>query len=251
MRVTALTTFDEFARVAGEDPAVVGLVLIGSQAHEGLVTQYSDHDLWVILADGAASDLQSLHGYRSARLDLVVISLSQFRTAGMPGFARYALARSRVVLDRLDGEITAIITAKQRFGEAESRDLVAAHLGEYLNLLYRSAKSYRDGLMLAYRLDAAESIGPALDLLFAMDRRPRPYNKYLEWELANFPLLGWDTTALLETIGAINATGDVGLQHRFFEQIASKVRDFGLGAELDEWSDELEPVLPAATDTPA
>jgi hypothetical protein len=38
-------TYQAFVSLAAADPAVVGLVLKGSQAHEGMVTRYSDHDL--------------------------------------------------------------------------------------------------------------------------------------------------------------------------------------------------------------
>lgn len=245
MTEAASLTYGEFTRIAENDPAVVGLVLIGSQAHDGLVTEHSDHDLWVILADEAASGLQRLHGHRNALLDLVVVSLSQFRAAGMPGFARYALARSRVVLDRLGGEITAIIAAKRRLGEQEARDLAAGFLDAYVNLLYRSLKNHRDGHLLASRLDAAEGVGSLLDLLFAMDRRPRPYNKYLEWELARYPLPGWETAALLEDVGAIVATGDVELQRRMFAQVEAKARAAGLGTVLDGWGDDLALMHPS------
>ena len=48
-------TYDAFVELAAADPAVVGLVLKGSRAHEGMITEYSDHDLYVVLADGAAT----------------------------------------------------------------------------------------------------------------------------------------------------------------------------------------------------
>jgi hypothetical protein len=245
MTLDAALTFDAFAATAAADPAVVGLVLIGSQAHDGLVTPHSDHDLWVILADDATSDLRRLHGRRSALLDLVVITLSQFKAAGMPGFARYALARGRVVLDRLDGEIAAIIAAKQRLGEREAHDLAAGFLDDYVNLLYRSLKNHRDGHRLASRLDASDSVGSALDLLFALDRRPRPYNKYLEWELATYPLPGWDTGDLLALIGSVVTTGDPEVQRRLFAQIEAKARDSGFGEVLDEWGEDLALLHPA------
>jgi hypothetical protein len=38
------------------------------------------------------------------------------------------------------------------------------------------------------------------------DRRPRPYNKYLAWELGRFPLPGWESAALLDVWG-----GDLSL----------------------------------------
>ncbi|MCX2185067.1 hypothetical protein KV205_31830 [Streptomyces sp. SKN60] len=116
-------TYEEFVRLATADPAVVGLVLKGSQAHEGMPTAHSDHDLYVVLADGAPSDLTRFAGHRTPELDLVVMLLSAFRAVGMPGFERYGLARARVVLDRLDGEIAAILAAKAVLTEAESARL--------------------------------------------------------------------------------------------------------------------------------
>ncbi|HTX28451.1 MAG TPA: hypothetical protein VME19_15685 [Streptosporangiaceae bacterium] len=91
-------TYQAFLSLAAADPAVVGLVLKGSQAHEGMVTRYSDHDLYVILADGARTDLTRFAGHRTRELDLVVISLAEFRDARTPEFERYALARPRSCL---------------------------------------------------------------------------------------------------------------------------------------------------------
>ena len=193
-------TYNAFAEVAAADPAVVGLVLKGSQAHEGMTTGHSDHDLYVVLADGAATDLTGFAGHRSPDLDLVIVSLAEFRAAGMPGFERYALARARVVLDRLDGGIARILAAKARLEADEAFRACEEWLDAYANSLYRCVKNDRDGHPLAARLDAADSIRFLLELLFALDRRPRPYNKYLEWELTRYPLPGWDTGRLLGAV---------------------------------------------------
>lgn len=239
-------TYDDFFRLAAADPAVVGLVLIGSQAHEGLATGLSDHDLWVVLADGAATGLERFRDHRTALLDLVFVTLAQFRGAGMPGFCRYALARGRVALDRLDGEVAATLAAKRRFAPDEAFKLAAEHLDDYANSLYRSLKNGRDGFALASRLDAADSIGSLFELLFAMDRRPRPYNKYLEWELARHPLPDWDTGALLDAVGRIAATADPGVQRRLFAEVAAKAREAGHGDVLDAWGADLDLMRPQA-----
>jgi hypothetical protein len=107
-------TYDAFVELAAADSAVVGLVLKGSQAHEGMITQHSDYDLYVVLANGATTALTQFTGHRTPELDLVILSLDEFRAAGMPGFERYALARARIVLDRLDGGIAQILDAKAR-----------------------------------------------------------------------------------------------------------------------------------------
>ncbi|MFJ8788600.1 hypothetical protein [Streptomyces sp. NPDC102462] len=236
--------YDAFIERAATDPAVVGLVLKGSWAHDGMTTEHSDHDLYVVLADGAATELTRFAGHRSPELDLVVVSLDEFRAAGMPGFERYALARARIVLDRLDGGIAHILADKARLTTDEASRTARAWLDAYANSLYRSVKNDRDGHPLAARLDAADSIRYLLELLFALDRRPRPYNKYLEWELARFPLPGWDTGMLLAAVEHIAATGDVPTQRRLFAQVEPTARQAGHGTVLDAWDKDLNLMRP-------
>ncbi|MFI0243150.1 hypothetical protein [Streptomyces sp. NPDC016845] len=237
-------TYDAFVELAATDPAVVGLVLKGSRAHEGMTTKHSDHDLYVVLADHATTNLTRFTGHRTPELDLVVLSLDEFRAAGMPGFERYALARAQVVLDRLDGAITQILAEKARLDTDEAFREADESLDAYANSLYRSVKNDRDGHTLAARLDAADSIRALLDLLFALNRRPRPYNKYLEWELARFPLPGWDIGTLLGAADRIAGTGDVSVQRRLFAQVEAEARQAGHGAVLDAWGEDLHLMRP-------
>src|SRR5690606_14954769 len=90
---------------------------------------------------------------------------------------------------------------------------------------------------------------PELEFLFALHRRPRPYNKYLEWELARYPLPGWDTGVLLHAVGRISAAGDVSLQRRVFARVEQAARDAGHGEVLDAWGDGLDLMRPQATDS--
>ncbi|MGW5418718.1 hypothetical protein [Streptomyces sp. NPDC003943] len=229
--------FAEFVAEAASDPAVVGLVLKGSRAHDGMTTSHSDHDLYVILDDDAASELAALDGYRSARLDLVVTTLERFRRPA--DWERYAIARSRVLLDRRDGEVARIVSAMGRLGAEDAFRSGAALLDAYANALYRSVKNHRDGDALAGHLDAAASVGFLLDLLFALACRPRPYNKYLAWELDRFPLPGWESSALLDTVTRITATGEVAPQQRLFARVEAAARAAGHGAVLDAWGEDL------------
>lgn len=233
-------TYDAFVELAAADPAVVGLVLKGSRAHDGMTTDHSDHDLYVVLADGAATTLTRFTGHRTAELDLVIVSVDEFRAAGMPGFERYALARARIVLDRLDGGIAEILADKARLDADQASRDAGQWLDAYANSLYRSVKNDRDGHALAARLDAADSIRFLLELLFALDRRPRPYNKYLEWELARFPLPDWDTGSLLDAVERISGTGDVSAQRRLFARVEALARRAGHGAVLDAWGEDLD-----------
>ena len=61
-------------------------------------------------------------------------------------------------------------------------------LDGYVNMAYRALKSDRDGRALERRLDAAESVHWWLDVVFTLEGRVRPYNKYLAWELREHPL---------------------------------------------------------------
>lgn len=237
-------SYEAFVDLATADPAVVGLVLKGSRAHQGMTTQYSDHDLYVVLADGATTDLKRFAGHRSPELDLVVLSLTAFRAAGMPGFERYALARAHIVLDRLDGGLARILADKARLDADEAFRAADEWLDAYANSLYRSVKNARDGHALGSRLDAADSIRSLLELLFSLDRRPRPYNKYLEWELARFPLPGWETAQLLDIAGLISSTGDVPTQRRLFARVETVAREAGHGAVLDAWGEDLNVMRP-------
>ncbi|MGW0917125.1 hypothetical protein ACWD1Z_36300 [Streptomyces sp. NPDC002784] len=237
-------TYDTFVELATADPAVVGLVLKGSQAHDGMVTPYSDHDLYVVVADDARTELTRYAGHRSAELDLVIVTLTEFRGPGTPGGERYALARAQIVLDRLDGDIARILAGKAHLSADEAFQDASGWLDAYANALYRSVKNHRDGQALAARLDAADSIRFLLELLFALDRRPRPYNKYLEWELARHPLPGWNIDVLLRAVDRISATGDVARQRHLFALVETAAREAGHGAVLDAWGDDLDLMRP-------
>ncbi|MET9825146.1 hypothetical protein ABZ038_26685 [Streptomyces sp. NPDC006349] len=241
-------TYETFLARAVADPDVVGLVLKGSHAHDGTVTRHSDHDLYVVLADDADSSLTGLDGLRSAALDLVVVTVAEFHR--LDGFERYAIARGRVLLDRLDGRIARMVAAKGRLGAVEARRVAAARLDAYANAHYRSLKNTRDGHPLAARLDTGDGVGFLLELLFALDRRPRPYNKYLAWELERFPLPGWDTRALLATLERVTATGEVDVRRELFGRVEAVAREAGHGRTLDAWGEDLRLMRPGTWPRP-
>ncbi|MGC5010726.1 hypothetical protein ACLQ2R_08185 [Streptosporangium sp. DT93] len=117
-------------------------------------------------------------------------------------------------------------------------------LDAYANSLYRSVKNDRDGHPLAALLDAADSVRFLLELLFALDRRSRPYNRYLEWELARHPLPGWDAAVLLDAVRRVSGTGDVPLQRSLFARVEATARRAGHGAVLDAWGEDLDLMRP-------
>ncbi|MFC6060283.1 hypothetical protein ACFP50_34255, partial [Streptomyces pratens] len=126
----------------------------------------------------------------------------------------------------------------------ESPKNASGRLDAYANSLYRSVKNHRDGQALAARLDAADSIRFLLELLFALDRRPHPYNKYLQWELDRHPLPGWDTDVLLHAVDRISATGDASPQQHLFTLVETAAREAGHGEVLDAWGEDLDLMRP-------
>lgn len=244
MTETQPLTYADTVRIAEADPAVVGLFLIGSNAMEGMTTENSDHDLFVITAAGATTELARHHGLRSRFLDLNVLPIDEL--PNVPEYVRYAFARSRVVLDRTGGELTAFLEAKGRLDPQQAFDHADELIDAYANSLFRSVKNHRDGRALASRLDAADSVGYLLELLFTLECRPRPYNKCLEWELERHPLQGWETATLLDTISRILATGDTDIQRGLFAEVEPKARKAGHDKILDEWGDDLILMRPRA-----
>jgi hypothetical protein len=55
-------TYEQLFNRTVADPAVVGLVLKGSRAHEDLITECSDHDRYVVKAEGSDTRLWDLDG---------------------------------------------------------------------------------------------------------------------------------------------------------------------------------------------
>ncbi|MFG1873879.1 hypothetical protein ACGFIV_03455 [Sphaerisporangium sp. NPDC049003] len=228
------------ARVSA-DPAVAGAVLSGSQARQGMATHRSDYDVYLITADGGAATQER----RDSRLDVVVMSLEEFRTHAMPGsgweWNRYSFTHARVLKDRADGLIGELVSVKGSLSPEEAHQTAAASLGAFVNAAYRWLKNHRDGRATEARLDAAESIPYLLTCVFALHRRVRPYNKYLGWELRHHPLgpLPWSHDELLPLLEAVLSHASPQAARRLFLDLEPLARAAGHGSELDAWGEDL------------
>jgi hypothetical protein len=105
-----------------------------------------------------------------------------------------------------------------------------------INSLYRSLKNLRDGRPLAGHLDAADSIGPLLQFLFAIDGRVRPFSKYLESDIRERPLAIRD---VLDRIRPILERGDRSAQHDLFMAVEGVARTTGYGEVVDSWQPDV------------
>lgn len=222
------------------DADIVGMVLSGSQAREGMATARSDHDIYLVTADGAAPTWQSV---RSAELDLTWLPHSAFRAYALPGhpaeWDRYAFVHAKVLVDKAD--ITSIVARKAGLTASESRRTTLAAMDAYVNSGYRAAKSRRDGRPFAAHLDAVESIQHALTVMFAVHQRVRPYNKYLAWELERDPLPGWPAGEVLPALENIVRQDNVRSGRWLFGTVEVALTRIGwFQAVADSWGSDLE-----------
>ena len=119
------------------------------------------------------------------------------------GWNRYAFRHAKVLVDKLDGEIGAIVDSKRTLPEDAAPAIAAAALDAYVNSTYRSLKAHRLGEVIGAHLDAAEAASHLLDALFALRGRVRPWSKYLRWELELEPLgagAAWRADVFLERL---------------------------------------------------
>jgi hypothetical protein len=86
-----------------------------------------------------------------------------------------------------------------------------------------------------------ESVPPFLTALFAVHERVRPFNRYLGWELATFPLGDelWRANALLPRLEAIVATGALAAQKSLFADVEALARQHGLGDVVESWGPDV------------
>jgi predicted nucleotidyltransferase len=176
-----------------EDSAIIGIILAGSAARR-MATEHSDVDV-IVVRDEAESAREVK---RSSAIDEIPMTLTELKTVKAIGsvssWDRWSFAWVQVLLDSSGGRVSAAVHRQATLSDQEIRDLLIgrSRLDEYINFTYRALKSHRDGRTEAARLDSAESVASMLDVVFALSGRVRPYNKYLAWELREYPLPGSD-----------------------------------------------------------
>ncbi len=237
-----MSEYDELVERARADDDVLGLILTGSRGRNFRVRPDSDHDVRLVLRDDAPDTYSTPHG---SPVEVFVLSRSEFERTGLPGsgseWDRYSYVRCELVLDKLDGEISRLVDAKARLSEVEGHALAVAALDDYVNSYYRSARNYQNDLPFEARLDAAESVGPLLTVLFAFQRRVRPFNKFLGWELQLEPLGDetWSLETLFPRLQRIVGPGDLGEQQGLFRDVELLARAEGHGGVIDGWEPEV------------
>jgi hypothetical protein len=239
-------TYDELMDLARSDDAVLGLVLTGSRGTDMFVTDQSDWDVRLVVRDDVRDEyrarLATPHG---SRVEVVVLSLSEFERTGEPGtetaWDRPSYVHAQVVVDTPDGRLSEIVERKRSLPTEHARSVAAERLDDYVNSYFRSAKSHRLGLAVEAHLDAAESIPALLDFLFAVHERVRPFNKHLRVELERGPLGAgiWSGDELLPRLQRVVATGDLAEQQALFRDVEALARATGHGTVIDGWEPDV------------
>jgi predicted nucleotidyltransferase len=242
-------TFQFLLEEAREDPQIVGLVLTGSRG-KGFGSEASDFDVLLVVRPEALESYRARFYELESRpgFDWWVTSLPELEpiaaTWGDPleweifCNERYSFADVSVLVDKT-GRVQQLVDEKGLVPEEHRLPVVYAALGAYTNSLYRSLKCLSNGNDLGARLEAADAIGHALTVIFALEGRHRPYYGYLARELetrplATFPLPADDLLAMIDTI---LASADAATQQRLLAFIDSLGRRAGCDEVFDEWGD--------------
>jgi hypothetical protein len=239
--------FQVLCKEAESNPSIIGLFLGGSRG-KGRPTPHSDYDVYVIVKDGMAADIDaSLRGEASPFRefckgnDIIVRDADGLKDYPPWGkgddYMTYDFLRLKVIIDKA-GIVQPILDEKSK--RHLNADAMNLKIDSYINFLYRSLKCTRDGYLLGARLEANISMGILIDLLFAFHDRPQPYGKYLEWELETFPLEKLPITSqdLLDKVKKVWDSADVEAQRFLFGIVERMSRDAGLGAQIDSWGEE-------------
>jgi predicted nucleotidyltransferase len=231
-----VNAWDRLLETARNDEHALGVILSGSRGR-GTQRANSDWDCCVVVRDGSESrDVDA--ALEDPSLDGAVFTLSEFRAYAAPGsrdaWNAYSFVHVRIAYDASGGEIARIADGKEFLEETDARTRAATALDAFVNAAVRAAKSRRAGLDDLSRLDAAESVAPALETIFALDGRIRPYNRYLRWEIERHPLSAPELTELPELVVAV-AGAQGGAPERLFARIETAARENGLAEVLDAW----------------
>jgi hypothetical protein len=174
-----------------------------------------------------------------APVEVWPMTLDTFRrhalSDGDSAWNRPTFIRARVDFDRLDGEIAAIVDRRRRLTLDEAREIVIAELDNAINMIYRALKSAEAARAHAARLDAIEAIGPILTTAFALEGRVRPWNRWLEHELATEPLETSPFDGLVARVNSLAVDPTAESIQGAFRMLDEAARGAGYGTIVDDW----------------
>ncbi len=233
-----------------DEPTVLGVILAGSYA-KGFQTPKSDIDVYVIVSDESDDTTMSnlkndIEESSEGVIDLspqgvqTISNLETYATVGSNlWWDRYNLLHSIIEIDKTNGALERILSAKKILTEQERNDTLQEHLGPYINMTYRATASNMTGNNNAALLDASQGVRHLINCLFALERRVTPFNKYLQWELKNHPLKCMDETEQFELILRY-ANADIAAHKLLFKTIKEEASKYESKAVFEAWGSKLD-----------
>jgi predicted nucleotidyltransferase len=235
---------------AEADPDVVGVVLTGSRAL-GLATAESDYDVVFVVTDEAAVRYEQsgapVRGLTAGLApdeikDIWNQPVGELQIDKVIWWMLPAFAESAVVYDR-SGETARLVDAL-RMMPAERASVAAGESYDgYLNALYRSLKCWRRGNLLGGRLEAAASVWPLLQTLYALERRWQPYGSRLRHHLHELEGQGWQPGELQAALLDLVTTGDPARQQRLARRVTALLRERGYQHVYESWDGQIDRAL--------
>ena len=186
-------------RVRGwrEDPAVLGVLLVGSKSHEHH-DDLSDDDLEVVLSDNAYSRLnpvdcievyvQGEGAQRKLIYDAQFVSFPQISAKATSPFDldHWPYERARVLFDRGGRLLPLVEKLAQLEPEFRRQRLTHATIDAWI-AIYRAEKTARRGEAASARVLRVRSARAVARLLFALESRWVPLDHWLAAELKTLP----------------------------------------------------------------
>jgi len=229
---------------AAADQNIIGLFSTGS-CGKGMITDESDFDATMIVKDKVISEyINKYKGIGGILCDLSVKTMSELKNAaawgGPMAWDRYNYTHLKAEVDKT-GKIQKIINEKGIIPADKRKEFVSASLDGFINQVYRSVKCFRDGNIIASQLEAADGLPSLLSALFGLEGRMKPFYKYLNWELTNYPLkkLPWPKDEFISILVKIVQTGDLSTQQTVLKTVENLFRQEGFDELFDSWEEML------------
>lgn len=235
----AKEAYDTYLQKAKNDNRIIGVILGGGRG-KGAASENSDYDVILVTTDAGFEGVKKDYP-KTEYIDSLPHSLSDFREHAKVGsptqYDKYTFTHNTAVIDKT-GEIQKLIDEKGTLNSQEARTIASNALGGYLNQIHRSLKNLRDGNELSGHLDANESIPLLLSFVFAVENRVCPYNKFLIWELTNYPLkkLSIGAADLLAKIQMIIENADFETQKQILAVIQKLALENDFKYEIEDWN---------------
>jgi predicted nucleotidyltransferase len=235
---------------AEADPDVLGLVLQGSRAL-GVVTPESDYDVVFVISDEAVARHEAAGSWperAKALADTIDIEdiwsepIGSIRLEAQPRWGLSIWLDARVVYDRA-GEVTRAVETLRRIPEAQAEKEIAEAYDGYLNGMYRSLKCWRRGDALGGRLEAAETAPALVQVLFALERRWKPFSSRLRHHLHELDGQGWQPGEVETILLDLCTSGEPERQQQVARRVVGMLAERGFQHIYHSWNGKIDQAL--------